>query len=88
MINIEDSRYSAPSPIVKQIDRGMYPSWASAPRPGPYLEQLTDQILEVLYTVRCNTVHGGKDTTDDNAIEVVENAYRLVRTIVDRFLVR
>ncbi len=31
-------------------------------------------MFDVVYTVRCNTIPGGKDTTDDNTIAVVDNA--------------
>jgi hypothetical protein len=87
VINLNESRYSA-NIVIAQIDRPRYRGWTATPQAGADCEALIDQIFKVLYTVRCNTFHGGKDTTDDNAIEVVNNAYVLVRKIVDSFLTR
>lgn len=85
VVNLNESRYSK-NLVISEINRATYQAWTVTPVAGADSEALTDQIFDVLYTVRCNTLHGGKDTTDDNAIEVVNNAYVLVRKIVDSFL--
>jgi hypothetical protein len=86
VINLNESRYSI-NLVIAEINRATYRAWAATSQAGADCEVLTDQIFQVLYIVRCNTFHGGKDTTDDNAIEVVNNAYVLIRKIVDSFLI-
>lgn len=54
---------------------------------GPHERQeLADQILHVIYTVRNNLFHGGKRTDDANDVDVVSRALPLLRMIVEDFL--
>jgi hypothetical protein len=87
VVNLAKSEYACQA-VVREIDRAKHASWMAAPVAGADCDELVREIVDVVYTVRCNTIHGGKDTTDDNATTVVNNAYFLVRTIVDSFLIR
>jgi hypothetical protein len=49
-------------------------------------ERLASQILEVLYTVRNNTFHGGKRADDASDREVLRNALPLLTMIVYSFV--
>ena len=50
------------------------------------VNELTKQILDVLYTVRNNTFHAGKQADDANDREVLERALPLLEIIVRSFL--
>lgn len=74
-----------------------YPVWSPIDIPAYelYLQNHNDieaqsllarQILELLYTIRCNLLHGGKRRDDATDIEVVNNALPLLETIVVAFM--
>jgi hypothetical protein len=49
-------------------------------------DHLAEQILWMLYTIRNNLFHGGKDAHDATDCEVVEKALPLLSPIVSYFL--
>lgn len=64
------------------IDPIYYNRYIAAPA-QPDRSELIRQISLVLYTIRNNTFHGGKEAGDENAQEVLDHAYSLLRQIVD-----
>ena len=50
------------------------------------LDELARQVMEVVYTVRNNTFHGGKRADDANDREVLEKALPLLAMIVGVFV--
>jgi len=49
-------------------------------------DRLLDQVGDILYTVRNNLFHGCKGSEDSNDYEVLENAYPLLKIVVDFFI--
>ena len=47
---------------------------------------LAEQIIFMLYTIRNNLVHGGKNPGEENDVSVVENALPLLEIVVRGFL--
>ena len=48
-------------------------------------EALCEQIVEILYTIRNNTLHGGKRADDANDHDVLVQAFPLLKMIVEYF---
>ncbi len=48
-------------------------------------DDLAEQILDLLYTIRNNTFHGGKRFDDENSREVIIKAIPLLNLIVESF---
>ena len=78
-------------PVWSPIDKNLYerymkdPQDMKEPQISSARKELAKQILEVLYTVRNNIVHGGKQADDANSHEVVEKAVPLLSMIVSHF---
>lgn len=68
------------------IDTELYERYIQGDRNADARDALAKQILDLLYTVRCNTFHGGKRMDDSNDREVVERATPLLALIVTHFL--
>ena len=84
VININhtiDTRYPVWSPIEKKD----YEQYLNNSCNKKSKNNLVRQILDILYTIRCNLMHGGKRIDDDNDVTVVENALPLLAMIVDAF---
>ncbi|HEY4312833.1 MAG TPA: hypothetical protein VGN12_25510 [Pirellulales bacterium] len=83
--NIARSIY-ANVPKVSGLDRTI------AGRVGTKNQLATDEgavaaeLVMMLYTIRNNMFHGGKEFDDPNANEVLREAYVILRNIVDSFL--
>jgi hypothetical protein len=81
---------------VSRTVRADYPIWSPI-NPAAYLDymagnqalagDLSAQIVDILYTVRNNTFHGGKMPSDANDRRVVEKAYPLLHMIVTSFMI-
>lgn len=76
----------AHTPIWAPIDILMFNQYAPSTRDWKTCDTLARQILDILYTVRNNTFHGGKRADDNNDIEVLEKAIPLLEMIVKSFL--
>lgn len=72
-------------PVWSPIDPVLYPRYMTRPDDSEAREFLAKQIVKVLYTVRCNLMHGGKRYDDANDETVVEHAIPLLRLIVAAF---
>ena len=79
--------------VTKTIDQN-YPVWSPIDKiaydrymKGDISEQnlLAKQIVFMLYVIRNNLVHGGKNPTEANDIYVVENAFPLLVHVVGSF---
>lgn len=73
-------------PVWSPIDTQAYERYQSNPDDNKVREQLAEQILDLIYTVRNNTFHGSKSVDDATDREVVERAFPLLKEIVDSFL--
>ncbi len=85
--NIGKSIYSA-QPVLAQLDRAMVARIDTPAQLPADQDALAAQIVFMLFTVRNNMFHGGKELLDPNANTVLRNAYMLLRRIVDSFLIR
>jgi hypothetical protein len=79
---------SAQYPVWSPIDSEKYHKVKRGSGEPGDLDDLASQLVDVLYTVRNNLVHGGKRADDSNDGEVVEKALPLLQMIVDYFLAR
>jgi len=85
VINVKytsDSRY----PIWSPIDVKYYREYLEKPDDDDKRDFLTGQVLDLLYTVRNNLMHGGKALDDSNDLDVMRNALPLLELIVDYFI--
>lgn len=73
-------------PVWSPIDAKLFEAYQKGIRDGSTREPLARQILDVLYTVRNNTFHGGKRADDANDREVLQQALPLLKMIVDSFV--
>jgi hypothetical protein len=71
-------------PVWSPSDPAAYKAYMAGSR-AP-VNELTEQIVEILYAVRNNTFHGGKMPRDANDRRVVEKAYPLLHMIVKSFM--
>jgi hypothetical protein len=76
---------NADYPIWSPIDTLLYEAYMSGTQTPGICGSLSKQLLEVLYTVRCNLVHGSKSAGDENDKEVVSQALALLKMIVASF---
>jgi len=72
-------------PVWSPIDFQSYAQYLGNPGDDQARNLLAKQIVEMLYTVRCNLMHGGKRHDDRNDLSVVENALPLLQIIVSTF---
>jgi hypothetical protein len=77
---------SADHPVWSPIDTQLYERYMAGSQGAQERNLLAKQILDLLYTVRNNTFHGGKRADDANDREVVEKALPLLAMIVNSFL--
>lgn len=77
-----DCRYPTWSPI----DINLYEQYIRDKNDVESIDILANQILNLLYTVRNNTFHGGKRIDDANDRHVIEKATPLLALIVNHFL--
>jgi hypothetical protein len=73
-------------PVWTPIDVQTFEEYQAGARDPARADALARQILNVLYTVRNNTFHGGKRADDANDREVLEKALPLLIAIVDSFV--
>lgn len=73
-------------PVWAPIDVAEYGRYLEGCKEEEPIDLLSCQILEVLYTVRNNTLHGGKRADDANDLEVVGRATPLLEIVVSAFL--
>jgi hypothetical protein len=73
-------------PIWSPIDTQLYEAYMQGNGTPQDRDALIEQITFVIYTVRNNTFHGGKEHADENARRVVRNAHSLLGLIVRGFL--
>jgi hypothetical protein len=71
-------------PIWQPIDKEHYRRFLAGDQ--THIEDLTEQLIWVLYTVRNNLFHAGKVASDANDNEVVSNALMLLKIIVYSFI--
>lgn len=71
------------NPMWSPIDTQAYEQYIGGARDAAKCDALSHQILQVLYTVRNNTFHGGKITDDANDTDVLQHALPLLKMIVD-----
>lgn len=76
----------AANPVWTPIDLQSFENYNNGARDEGTRDALARQILDVLYTVRNNTFHGGKRADDANDRDVLEKALPLLITIVGAFL--
>jgi hypothetical protein len=76
---------SSEDPVWSPIDLETYESYAFS-QGHRQRDELSRQVVNVLYTVRNNVVHGGKRADDGNDREVLEKAIPLLTMIVESFL--
>lgn len=77
-----DSQY----PIWSPIDIQYYKEYLENPNNTENRDFLAGQILDLLYTVRNNFMHGSKEFDDSNDIKVIENALPMLELIVLYFM--
>lgn len=73
-------------PVWSPIDSDLYGRYIEGEHSPAARDILARQILNVLYTIRCNVLHGGKRFDDRNDREVLESAIPLLLLIVSFFL--
>jgi hypothetical protein len=73
-------------PVWSPIDTEQYESYMQGDKDIETRNALAKQILDLLYTVRNNALHGGKRADDANDHEVVERALPLLASVVEAFL--
>ena len=76
-----DSQY----PVWSPIDFQLYEEYLENPDNEEYGDLLAQQIVDLLYTIRINFMHGSKRFDDANDIAVVENALPMLELIVTSF---
>lgn len=74
------------NPIWSPVDIKAYERYLANQQDSAARDQVAWQIVELLYTIRCNLVHGGKRADDANDIEVVERALPLLQIILNAFI--
>ena len=83
VLNMTRTANSA-SPVWSPIDRQKYEDYTAGNRANQ--DELVEQIVFMLYTIRNNLVHGSKNQNEANDTEVVELALPLLKIIVCSFL--
>lgn len=73
-------------PVWSPIDVLKYNNYLMSPASDSDRNDLAEQILNILYTIRNNIVHGGKRADDANDYEVIGYAIPLLQMIVFDFL--
>ncbi|MBC8336071.1 MAG: hypothetical protein ISR59_00200 [Anaerolineales bacterium] len=84
VININyttDSQY----PVWSPVDFQFYKAYLKNPENEENRNFLAGQIIDLLYTIRKNFMHGSKKFDDANDIKVVENALPMLQLIVASF---
>ena len=76
----------AMNPVWAPIDVQMFKDYHSGATDATRLDPLARQVLNLVYTVRNNTVHGAKSSDDANDVEVLERALPLLVMIVASFV--
>ena len=84
VINVNDTSDSQ-YPVWSPIDFQYYEDYLANPDNDENRNFLARQIVDLLYTVRNNIMHGGKKFDDANDISVVENALPMLELIVASF---
>ncbi|HEV2294703.1 MAG TPA: hypothetical protein VGR35_12685 [Tepidisphaeraceae bacterium] len=74
-------------PVWAPIHPAAYAQWRGGNQTPAIAAELTRQIVDVVYSVRNNTFHGGKEPEDENAQRVVMNATALLKLILAEFVV-
>ena len=74
-------------PVWSPIDTDLFESYTAGYRDNEARVHLSIQILDILYTIRNNTMHAGKKPDSDNDREVVEKALPLLKEIVAYFII-
>jgi hypothetical protein len=72
-------------PIWSPIDKKLYEHYLQNTSDTNARDSLCEQIVNILYTVRNNTVHGGKRADDANDQDVIRRAFPLIKMIVEHF---
>jgi hypothetical protein len=87
VINIKKT-VDADHPFWSPIDKGLFEKSKANLILDEEIERLSIQVSLMLYTIRNNLFHGGKEPTDWNEREVVENALPLLSRLVKYFIKR
>lgn len=74
------------NPVWAPIDTGEFEAHHCGEETEDRRDLLAKQVLDVLYTVRNNTFHGGKRADDANDNDVLANAFPLLAMIVNSFI--
>jgi hypothetical protein len=74
-------------PVWSPIDLQFYEEYLKNPHDEENRNFLTKQIVDLLFAVRNNLMHGSKKFDDANDISVVTNALPLLELIVKRFVI-
>lgn len=75
---------NANSPVWSPINKSAFTNYLAGDL--AFQDQLTEQIIFMLYTIRNNLVHGSKNMNEANDIEVVEMALPLLEIVVKSFI--
>jgi hypothetical protein len=74
------------NPVWAPIDTALFRKHQEGTATDDDYRALADQLLNVLYTVRNNTFHGGKRADDAGDTQVLEKALPLLRMVVETFI--
>lgn len=74
-------------PIWSPISADLYEKYILGERRDAVRDELSKQLLFLLYTIRNNIMHAGKRADDANDRQVVEKALPLLKTIVAYFII-
>jgi len=73
-------------PVWSPIDFKHYKEYLENPNDLENSNFLAGQIIDLLYTIRNNFMHGSKEFDDSNDIEVIDNALPMLELIVTYFI--
>lgn len=79
---------NAQFPVWSPIETDRYKRYMRGIVESDDVDRLAEQIVDMLYTIRNNSMHGGKRPDYENDREVAERAFPLLELIVHHFLVR
>lgn len=73
-------------PVWSPIDEDAFSRYINSSLQGSDRDLLAKQILCLIYTIRNNTFHGGKNSNEANDLEVVKKALPLLSLIIAHFI--
>ena len=73
-------------PVWSPIDSQLYAEYLEDPDNAEARDFLARQIVDMLYTIRCNFMHAGRKFDDANDNKVIENALPMLELIISGFI--